>query len=231
MYTRKNLKELFNINIKGITRIERELNLYDSLNTKNKVYTEQQFLNIKNLIKEKYTLPKQAVQIKNSLDYVCPDGSIFKQIRNTGLYIKAKFTIIHGYLYCGIKFEDGNKSCRVHRIVAETFIKNNDELKNCVNHIDGNKLNNNVSNLEWCSVSENTKHAFDNGLAKNDRGFNDSQSIQVDKYDIDGNFIKTYGSISEASLLNNIPKNTIINQCKNNSLPRKYKFYFRYHNK
>ena len=53
MYTRKNLKELFNINIKGITRIERELNLYDSLNTKNKVYTEQQFLNIKNLIKEK----------------------------------------------------------------------------------------------------------------------------------------------------------------------------------
>ena len=55
-----------------------------------------------------------------------------------------------------------------HRIVASTFIFNLHNLPQ-VNHKDGNKLNNCVENLEWCSISENIKHAFDNGL-KTSRG-------------------------------------------------------------
>lgn len=51
----------------------------------------------------------------------------------------------------------------VHRIVAKCFIKNTDNLP-CVNHKDGNKLNNNILNLEWCTYSENTKHAYRTGL-------------------------------------------------------------------
>ncbi len=55
---------------------------------------------------------------------------------------------------------------RVHRLVAETFISNPNNLP-CVNHIDGNKTNNTISNLEWCTHSQNTSHALSNGLIDN----------------------------------------------------------------
>ena len=66
-----------------------------------------------------------------------------------------------GYLHVKLYDGKGNpKSLCTHRIVASTFIINNDEFKLEVNHIDGNKLNNCVSNLEWCTRGENIKHAY-----------------------------------------------------------------------
>lgn len=69
----------------------------------------------------------------------------------------------NGYCYVGFCKDGQNKKMLVHRLVAIAFI-DNPEGKRTVNHIDGNKKNNAVENLEWATYSENHKHAFANGL-------------------------------------------------------------------
>lgn len=60
-------------------------------------------------------------------------------------------------------------SVKIHRLIAEAFIPNPDN-KPHINHIDGNKLNNAISNLEWCTHKENMQHAWNTGLSKPLRG-------------------------------------------------------------
>lgn len=72
------------------------------------------------------------------------------------------------YFVCVSLGSRDDKSCiKVHRAVAETFL---DNAKNypVINHKDGNKLNNNVENLEFCTNQYNTQHAVDNNLVTND---------------------------------------------------------------
>lgn len=71
------------------------------------------------------------------------------------------------------------KQYRVHRLVAEAFIPNPNNLP-CVNHKDGNKQNNSVDNLEWVTYSENTIHSFKTGLQK--KIHNQYGDFEVKKY-------------------------------------------------
>ena len=71
----------------------------------------------------------------------------------------------NGYVRVGIenKCLGERRHCLVHRLVAEAWIPNPDDLPE-VNHIDSDRRNNNVANLEWCTHSENMKHSYSKGI-------------------------------------------------------------------
>jgi len=79
-----------------------------------------------------------------------------------GSYI-IKQVIKNNYLYVRITEKKIISNYRIHRLVAIAFIQNPNNFP-CVNHIDGNKKNNNHLNLEWCTHSQNMQHAYDIGL-------------------------------------------------------------------
>lgn len=72
----------------------------------------------------------------------------------------------YGYKFITGKFNKYRTTLLVHRLVANAFIPNPNNLP-YINHKDGNKENNNVENLEWCTHSENMKHAVKIGLVTN----------------------------------------------------------------
>jgi hypothetical protein len=82
----------------------------------------------------------------------------------TGRVLKAE-TTFYGYARITVSFEGKIKRFSVHRLVAEHFVPNPDN-KPVVNHLDGVKLNNSASNLEWCTHSENHQHAYLHGLSR-----------------------------------------------------------------
>jgi len=106
-----------------------------------------------------------------------------------------------GYLCVDLNANGINVQKHIHRLIAEAFIPN-PENKPTVNHKDGNKLNNDISNLEWNTYSENNKHAVDNGLRQSPWtgiiGVDNPHSKSVVQLDKRGNIINTFVSAREA---------------------------------
>ena len=121
-----------------------------------------------------------------------------------------------GYMQARLSKNNKHGLKSVHRLVAQAFIPN-PENKSQVNHIDGNKQNNRVDNLEWCNNSENQLHAWKLGLQtpywKGKFGKDHIQSKKVMQYDKNKNLIKIWDSVNEASKTLNIDDASISRCC------------------
>ena len=163
--------------------------------------------------------------------YITPAGKVYVDYGDDMMYPAKTFVNAHnGYLYINFKSDDGKMiQRRVHRLVAEAYLPNPNNWS-VVCHIDNDKANPELSNLKWGTTSSNTKEAFDDGLAKNDKGWDDSQSVPVCCFDSKTKqFLCCYGSISEASRDTGVTKTGIIYQCDKRPTKRFRKgFIFRY---
>lgn len=93
---------------------------------------------------------------------ITQDGKVYSHIRKK--YLKG-WIMPKGYRSVRLYKNEKPHSLMVHRLVATAWI-DNPHKKQQVNHIDGDKTNNVVSNLEWCTASENIRHADKTGLRK-----------------------------------------------------------------
>lgn len=101
-------------------------------------------------------------QYKNSKYDIYDDGRCFSRLSNKFLTPQMSTK----YPTYNLTLPDGKRKVKIHRMVAETFIENPNNLP-VVNHIDGDTHNFNVNNLEWVTLQQNSIHARDNGLLKN----------------------------------------------------------------
>lgn len=120
-------------------------------------------------------------------------------------------TMTSGYKMVVLKKDGKQKSFSIHRLMAIAFLPNENNLPQ-VNHKDGNKLNNDLSNLEWCTQSQNIQHMYDSGLktykplhykGKFGKEHNRSKSVKCVETGV------IYGSMSEAGRLLNIDHSSV----------------------
>lgn len=142
--------------------------------------------------------------------------SNYGRIKNIKRNELIKLYIRGGYLSCKLSKNNIKTNFLVHRLVALMFIKNINNVTQ-VNHKDGDKLNNYVENLEWCTPKENIRHSWVNGLSKS----NYKDNITQRKLNInDVQFIRNNKKIKRKELANKFNVSiTTINSVIN------YKYY------
>ena len=125
-------------------------------------------------------------QVKSlNRDIVCQDGIHHISAR------LMKQSVSNGYYVVNLRKPGHTRVWPVHKLVAMAFIANPDSLP-VVNHIDGDKTNNHVSNLEWASYAWNNQHAYGNGLHQ-------PWGYKVNQYDLSGVLVASYANMYEAA--------------------------------
>lgn len=157
--------------------------------------------------------------IKNFEEYEVSNYGKIRRIKYENRGNKAQYKLPNyikfredkdGYLRCDLSKKGKIKRFMVHRLVAQNFLNNDNNLP-CVNHIDGNKQNNNVNNLEWCTVRYNNLHSLKLGLRDMK---NNKLSKQVEQYDLEGNLINTFKSSNDAKRITGFSQGHISECCR-----------------
>ena len=152
--------------------------------------------------------------------------------------------VCRGYLIVNLYKDKKGLSQKVHRLVAQAFIPN-PENKPTVNHKDGNKQNNCVSNLEWATIKEQNNHALKLGLMENAKKIraknmknitikylkkrSEKLKKPVNQYDLNGKFIKMYSSAFEACKINNFNNPSNIRNCCQGTTDTAYGYKWNYY--
>ena len=136
-------------------------------------------------------------------------GNVRSYVKGAIPYLLSPFQTKQGYWVIKLGFGEVGKQSHftIHRLKATAFIPNPNKYK-CINHKDGDKSNNDLSNLEWCSHSQNYRHAVENGLLSHAKGEYASNSKLTEKQVLEI-FVSNLGS-RELSRLYKIDNSAII---------------------
>jgi hypothetical protein len=144
------------------------------------------------------------IQGYEGLYRISSDGKVYSLNGTKKTYISNT-----GYERVNLWKKGKGKKYSIHRLVAIAFIPNPDNYKE-VNHKDGNKRNNHVTNLEWCNASQNIKHAYSNNLIH-------QKTTGVIQYTKDFIKIKEWESIKDACTALKLNHANIVTVCRQNT--------------
>lgn len=140
------------------------------------------------------------IQGYEGLYTVSTDGRVFSPLGEKRPY-KCR-----GYWRVSLWKKGSSKNELIHRLVACAFIPNPNKY-DMVNHIDGNKLNNDISNLEWCNASMNVRHAYEHGLIH-------PKTTRVIQYTKNMEKVKEWESIEDACKALHLNHANVVTVCK-----------------
>lgn len=156
------------------------------------IYEISNYGNVKSLAKTWFVGRKRTSYISK------PDSIIYQK------------TDKDGYKFVLLRNNRNVRYFKVHRLVAIHFIENINNKRE-VNHIDGNKANNFILNLEWCTGLENTRHAKLNNLIKS--GIDCSWISPISQYSLNGDLIRDWDFIKQAAITLGLNKDCISAAC------------------
>lgn len=134
-----------------------------------------------------------------------------KTILYKGKVLKQQIIKTNGYLSVNLSKNGKTKKFLVHRLVAEAFITNSNNYL-VINHIDENKLNNSLDNLEWCTYLYNNNYGEHSEKISTTRSKNKNKKVY--QYDLKGNLIKIFNNSMEAKKIMGYKNNSITRCCR-----------------
>lgn len=140
----------------------------------------------------------------NERYYITSEGNVLSRHKSVEKTLK---NVIDksGYYFVNLRGKKKNKIGKIHRLIALAFIEN-PENKPFVNHIDGDKTNNSINNLEWVTNAENTNHAVRTGLHNHGKA--------VLQLDMNNKILNRFASAQEAAIKTNIERRNISSCCR-----------------